>query len=65
MVPIAFFVGIAGYAIIRVLIRGFYTVRPDERAVLTAFGQAERLPGAPARELIPSRGPRGDRPPSP
>ncbi len=43
-----FFVGFLGglfiYAIVRVLITGFYVVRPDQRAVLTSFGRAERLP---------------------
>lgn len=38
--------GLGGYAVIRVLFSGFYTVRPDERAVITSFGKAERLPGA-------------------
>ncbi len=37
--------GLGGYAVIRVLFSGFYTVRPDERAVITSFGKAERLPG--------------------
>ncbi|MCO6459656.1 MAG: SPFH domain-containing protein [Pirellulaceae bacterium] len=42
---IAFLAGLLIYATIRVLITGFYTVRPDQRAVLTSFGRAERLPG--------------------
>jgi regulator of protease activity HflC (stomatin/prohibitin superfamily) len=42
---LAFFGGLTLYAVIRVLITGFYTVRPNERAVLTTFGRAERLPG--------------------
>jgi regulator of protease activity HflC (stomatin/prohibitin superfamily) len=28
---------------VRVLITGFYTIRPDERAVITSFGRAQRL----------------------
>lgn len=32
------------YALFRVLITGFYVVRPDQRAVLTSFGRAERVP---------------------
>jgi regulator of protease activity HflC (stomatin/prohibitin superfamily) len=43
-IVVSFFAGIAVYAVIRVLISGFYTVRPDQRAVLTSFGRAERLP---------------------
>ncbi|MBT3377077.1 MAG: SPFH domain-containing protein [Lentisphaerae bacterium] len=41
----AFFGGLALYAVVRVLITGFYTVRPDERAVVTSFGRAQRLEG--------------------
>lgn len=44
---IAFVLGLLIYAIFRVGVRGFFTVRPDERAVKTSFGRAERLPGAP------------------
>lgn len=43
MTIIAFLAGLAIYAVIRVLITGFYVVRPDQRAVLTTFGRAERL----------------------
>jgi regulator of protease activity HflC (stomatin/prohibitin superfamily) len=43
----AFVAGLVVYAVIKVGIRGFYTVRPDERAVKTSFGRADRLPGAP------------------
>lgn len=46
---LAFLGGLAVYAFIRVLITGFYTVRPDQRAVLTSFGRADRLPN-PERE---------------
>ncbi len=42
---IAFFAGIAFYIVMKVGVRGFYTVRPDERAVKTSFGRAERMPG--------------------
>ena len=42
----ALLAGLILYAVIRVLIRGFYTVRPDERAVKTSFGRAIRLEGA-------------------
>lgn len=36
-------VGVGIYAVFRVLITGFYIVRPDQRAVLTSFGRAQRL----------------------
>ncbi len=39
----SFLAGFAVYAIIRVLITGYYVVRPDQRAVLTSFGRADRL----------------------
>lgn len=39
-------IGIGIYCLFRVLITGFYTVRPDERAVLTSFGRAVRSPRA-------------------
>jgi regulator of protease activity HflC (stomatin/prohibitin superfamily) len=39
----AFIAGLVVYAVIRVLVTGFYVVRPDERAVLTSFGRAQRL----------------------
>jgi regulator of protease activity HflC (stomatin/prohibitin superfamily) len=37
------FLGLAVYAVVRILISGFYTVRPDERAAITSFGRAVRL----------------------
>lgn len=46
MILLAFFSGFFLYAAYRALATGFYTVRPDERAVLTSFGRAQRLPGA-------------------
>jgi len=46
MIPLILFVlALLFYAAIAVLAKGFYTVRPNERAVLTSFGRAERLPG--------------------
>ncbi len=42
----AFLIGLSIYAVVRVLITGFYTVRPDQRAAITSFGRAERLPGS-------------------
>lgn len=43
---LSFLVGFGIYAAFRVLARGLYTVLPDERAVVTSFGRAKRLPGA-------------------
>ena len=37
--------GSIGYLIFRALALGFYTVAPNERAVITSFGRAQRLPG--------------------
>ena len=45
MSVIALLVGVFVYAVFKVGVAGFYTVRPDERAVKTSFGRAERLPG--------------------
>ncbi|WP_295441246.1 SPFH domain-containing protein [uncultured Thiodictyon sp.] len=39
----AFLFGLTLYAIYRVVIRAFYTVKPNERAVLTSFGRAQRF----------------------
>ena len=41
----AFAAGLVIYLVIRVFLRGFFTVRPDERAVKTSFGKAKRLLG--------------------
>jgi regulator of protease activity HflC (stomatin/prohibitin superfamily) len=43
---LTFVLGLVLYFVVKVGLRGFYTVRPDERAVKTSFGRAERLPGA-------------------
>jgi regulator of protease activity HflC (stomatin/prohibitin superfamily) len=40
-----FLIGLGIYSLIRALASGFYTVRPDERAVITSFGRAVRAPG--------------------
>ena len=49
MVPLilTFLLGLLAYAAFRSVATGFYTVRPDERAVLTSFGRAERLTETP------------------
>ncbi len=38
-----FILGLVGYAIYRAVLGGFYTVKPNERAVITSFGRAKRL----------------------
>lgn len=43
MVLTAFLLGLLAYCVYRVLVRAFYTVKPNERAVLTSFGRAKRL----------------------
>ena len=40
---ITFLLGLMVYFAARVGLGGFFTVRPDERAVKTSFGRAERL----------------------
>jgi regulator of protease activity HflC (stomatin/prohibitin superfamily) len=47
MAILTFFLGLGIAAVFRCLIAGFYTVRPDERAVITSFGRAQRLGDAP------------------
>ena len=39
----AFLFGVLVYIVYRVFIRAFYTVKPDERAIITSFGRAQRL----------------------
>ncbi|EGV33724.1 band 7 protein [Thiorhodococcus drewsii AZ1] len=39
----AFLFGLAFYLVYKVFIRAFYTVKPDERAIITSFGRAQRL----------------------
>lgn len=43
MFVVSLIAGIVVYGVFRVLVSGFYTVRPDERAVITSFGRAVRL----------------------
>ncbi len=42
---IGFILGILVYAFFRAVVSGFYTVKPNERAVITSFGRAKRLGG--------------------
>jgi regulator of protease activity HflC (stomatin/prohibitin superfamily) len=54
MIPIASFaLGILVYFVFRSIISGFYTIKPNERAVITSFGRAQRMPdgGKPAVPL--------------
>lgn len=53
-VVLGFIAGLTVYAVFRVVVSGFYVVRPDQRAVITTFGRAERLPEkAAARDQEP------------
>jgi regulator of protease activity HflC (stomatin/prohibitin superfamily) len=38
--------GITAYLLLRALMLGFFTVAPNERAVLPSFGRAQRIGGA-------------------
>jgi regulator of protease activity HflC (stomatin/prohibitin superfamily) len=42
MITTAFLLGLLVYAVYRVLIRAFYSVKPNERAVVLSFGRAQR-----------------------
>jgi regulator of protease activity HflC (stomatin/prohibitin superfamily) len=37
--------GLVAYVLLRALMLGFFTVAPNERAVLTSFGKAQRIAG--------------------
>ncbi|MCK7576351.1 MAG: SPFH domain-containing protein [Chromatiales bacterium] len=39
----AFLLGMLVFIVYTVLIRAFYTVKPDERAIITSFGRAQRI----------------------
>ena len=39
----AFLLGLMSFIVYRVFIRAFYTVKPDERAIITSFGRAHRI----------------------
>jgi len=43
MTVFGFFLGILTFSIVRILIGCLYTVRPDQRAVVTSFGAVEKL----------------------
>lgn len=43
MAIFGFIIGVAAYFVYRCIVTGFYTVLPNERAVITVFGKAQRL----------------------
>jgi len=43
MLLLAFLAGLVVYIVVKVFVRALYTVKPNERAVLTSFGRAVRL----------------------
>lgn len=45
------YLGIILYVIVRFVIRGFYVVQQNERAVKTVFGRAERIEGATTLDI--------------
>ena len=45
------FFGILAYICFRALLMGFFTVAPNERAVLTSFGKAQRIGNATTSEM--------------
>jgi len=47
---VTFVLGLAVYLVFKVGLRGFFTVRPNERAVKTSFGRADRMPGPPTED---------------
>jgi regulator of protease activity HflC (stomatin/prohibitin superfamily) len=55
MLFFGFLIGVVGFAVARVLITCLYTVRPDQRAVVTSFGAVQRLHREKA-EPIPMTG---------
>lgn len=51
---ISFLCGLCVYILLRVVLTAFYIVRPNERAVITSFGRAQRLPdNAPGKPELP------------
>src|ERR1700761_9774370 len=51
-IVIGAFLGFVAYFIVRAVLTGIYTVDQNERAVLTTFGRAERLPGTTLEDPI-------------
>ncbi|MCB1096926.1 MAG: SPFH domain-containing protein [Verrucomicrobiae bacterium] len=44
-IAIGSFLGFCFFTVVAVIIRGFFTVEQNQRAVITTFGKAQRLPG--------------------
>ncbi|MCL2723685.1 MAG: SPFH domain-containing protein [Polyangiaceae bacterium] len=49
----ALFLGVLLYVLVRIVLRGFFTVAPDERAVRTSFGRAERVRSGASTLALP------------
>jgi len=47
-----FLLGLLIYCCYRAFVRGFYTVKPNERAVITSLGRATRLEGQPVSDPL-------------
>ena len=50
MFATGFILGLLLYIVFKVFIRAFYTVKPNERAVITSFGRAQRMGTARVRD---------------
>jgi regulator of protease activity HflC (stomatin/prohibitin superfamily) len=53
-IVLSFLAGLLLYVFFRVVATAFYVVRPDQRAVITSFGRADRLP---SQEIDKATGP--------
>lgn len=51
MALVTFILGVLAYATVRILIGCLYTVRPDQRAVVTSFGAVEQLGGHSSADI--------------
>ena len=49
-IGIGCFIGFCVFTVIAVVVRGFFTVEQNERAVITTFGKAQRLPNVTTLE---------------
>ena len=52
MIPM-FGLGLLVWFVFTIILRGFYTISPNERAVVTAFGRAQRVGDGTAADSIP------------
>ncbi len=53
--------GVGGYLVFRALMMGFFTVAPNERAVITSFGRAHRIAGTTLDTPLAEELPEADR----